>query len=68
MPVERSETEVFRSPELATLMGRVQELLEARVLCMVLIDHRGKASVSCPPGDRELVLEVLRTTTWANVH
>lgn len=63
-----AEAEIFRSPQLATLMGRVQQLLEARVLCMVLVDHRGKPSVSCPPGERDLVLELLRTTNWANVH
>lgn len=56
--------ERFSSDELADLMDRVQQLMEANVLAMVLRHPGGGVSVSCPPHRREEIKFILRTYDW----
>lgn len=48
-------------------MNRLQQLLERKVLCVVLVSVTGKVSVACPTNLRETSLNVLRTVDWQRV-
>lgn len=53
------QSQRFRSPEMAELMDKVQQLLEAHVVAMVLIHPTGNISVTCPPARRAEVMAIL---------
>lgn len=59
--------ERYSSDEMEDLMNRLQQLLERKVLCVVLVSVTGKVSVACPTNLRETSLNVLRTVDWQRV-
>lgn len=52
---------------MAVLMDRVQEILEASVIAMVIRHPTGRISVTCPPVRKAEVIALLRTYDWASV-
>jgi hypothetical protein len=61
------QVERLRSEELDSVMARVQELLEASVLAMIVRHPNGDISVTCPPRAHAEVLEILRTYDWSKL-
>lgn len=62
-----SPEERFRSDEMAELMCRVQELMEASVIAMIIRRPTGGISVTCPPQRRDEVIALLRAYGWASL-
>jgi hypothetical protein len=61
------ETDCFASDEMGELMDRMQELLDANVLCMFLCHPSGRFSLTCPPDRRAEVMALLRAVDWSKV-
>jgi hypothetical protein len=54
-----SKIEMIEAPEMQELVGRIEELLEARVVALVLSTPTGKVGITAPARYRKTVVEAL---------
>jgi predicted alpha/beta hydrolase family esterase len=59
--------ERFSDPTMDVLVTQVEQLLEARVMCMIVAHSTGTVSVVNPIESRPIVRELLTETNWASV-